>query len=199
LLNSPGSPTNAVVGGYPIIPSNATGVGMANYSLTYSNGVLSVVKASLVAAATNQSRIFGQSNPVLTINYSGFVNGEATNVLDALPVAATSATNTSSPGNYPITLSGGTDNNYAFSLVSGTLTVTPPGPVVISSVSFLNPSQVRLLGAGDAGVSYRVQKSSDLVSWQNLGAAPADTGGAFEFIDATVGAAPMRFYRVIYP
>ena len=37
-LTSLGSPTNASIGSYSIIPSNALGAGLTNYSLTLSNG-----------------------------------------------------------------------------------------------------------------------------------------------------------------
>ena len=64
-----------------------------------------------------------QINPTLTISYSGFVNGETASVIDTSPTANTPATITSNVGTYPITPSGGTDNNYTFTYVNGTLTV----------------------------------------------------------------------------
>ena len=45
------------------------------------NGTLTVTGAVLTATANNVSRAYGATNPVLTVSYSGFVNGEGTNVL----------------------------------------------------------------------------------------------------------------------
>ena len=72
------------------------------------SGTLVINKASLIATADDKSKIYGSSNPPLTISYSGFVNGEDASVLDAtLPVAATTADASTAAGNVPITVSGG--------------------------------------------------------------------------------------------
>ena len=198
-LTSAGSVSNAVVGNYAITASGAQGVGLTNYSIGYSNGTLTVTQAVLVGTADNQSRAYGQPNPVFTISYSGFVNGEGTNILDVLPGASSSATITSSPGSYVIATVGGTDNNYVFNRVDGALTITAPGPVVIASVAFLDPANLRIAGTGDANVSYKIQASSDLSGWVEIGTALTDGGGAFEFVDDAAGSFPMRYYRIATP
>src|SRR5205085_1173128 len=72
------------VGSYPISLSAGSA---HNYSITVASGTLSVSKASLVASADNQSRVYGSSNPTLTLSYSGFVNGENASVIDVPPTA----------------------------------------------------------------------------------------------------------------
>ena len=84
---------------------------------------LVVNKAALTITADNKSRIQGAINPTLTVTYSGFVNGENESVLSAPVVVATSATQSSPVGNYPITVSGATAANYTISFVAGTLTI----------------------------------------------------------------------------
>lgn len=64
------------------------------------------------------------SNPVFTISYSGFVNGETITEINTAPTAATAATLVSAVGPYSITVSGGLDDNYDFSYVAGTLSIT---------------------------------------------------------------------------
>ena len=66
----------------------------------------------------------GTDNPELTVTYAGFKNGETANVLDQLPTVTTTATTTSAPGTYPITVSGGSATNYTLIYVNGTLTIT---------------------------------------------------------------------------
>jgi len=108
------------VGNYNIVPAG----GMDNnYSFTFTNGVLTITKAIITAIADDKTRISGGVNPLFTITYSGFKNGETVSVIDTTPSASTSATPTSSPGTYSITPSGGTDNNYSFTYVDGTLTI----------------------------------------------------------------------------
>ncbi|MFM7328904.1 MAG: MBG domain-containing protein, partial [Bacteroidota bacterium] len=108
------------VGGYPITLSGGTD---NNYNLTLTNGTLTVNKATLTATADNKSRSYGDANPVFTLTYTGFKNNETATVIDTPPTASTAATATSNAGTYAITVSGGLDNNYAFTPVSGTLTV----------------------------------------------------------------------------
>jgi len=107
---------------FPVIPSGGSD---NNYSFSYVNGTLTITKAPLTATADNKSKLYGSVNPVLTISYTGFVNGNNSSVLDTPPNPATSATPSSSTGLYPISISGGTDNNYDFNYAPGTLTITP--------------------------------------------------------------------------
>ena len=198
-LTSGGSVSNASVGGYVISASGASGPGLTNYIIGYSNGTLTVNAAILMVSADNKSRNYGQPNPVLTLGFTGLVNGEGTNVLDALPSASTVATNTTAPGGYPITVVGGADVNYSFSFVPGVLTILSAANVTITTIEILDPDHVRIAGTGDANVIYTVQQSSNLVSWDTLGTATANESGAFEFVDATAGMATQRFYRLVYP
>ncbi len=70
------------------------------------------------------SRPFGTANPIFTITSTGFVNGDDTTKLATRPVISTTATLTSLPGTYPITITGATSPNYIISYVPGVLTVT---------------------------------------------------------------------------
>ena len=57
------------------------------------------------------------------IQYSGFVNNETASVLTTAPTASCTATSSSVPGTYDITVSGGAATNYDFTYVNGTLTI----------------------------------------------------------------------------
>ena len=94
-----------------------------NYTFSYTNGTLTVGKAALSVTADDQSKTYGEANPALTVSYSGFVGNDSESDLDTAPVATTTATISSINGDYPITVSGGADNNYTFSYTDGTLTV----------------------------------------------------------------------------
>ncbi len=119
-LNSPGMVSSAPVGTYTITVSQGSD---SNYEFIYEDGVLSVNKSPLTATADPKTKVYGSSNPVLTISYTGFKNGETESVLDQAPVASTTALNSSNAGSYPISLAGGSDNNYELTLVHGSLEI----------------------------------------------------------------------------
>ena len=83
-------------------------------------------QATLTATADNQTKVYGESNPVLTFQYSGFVNGDDVSNLDKEPVISTSINTLSNAGYYPdsIVLSDGLDNNYWFELAAGDFEIT---------------------------------------------------------------------------
>ncbi|AMQ55613.1 MBG domain-containing protein [Algoriphagus sanaruensis] len=120
-LTSTGAPATAGVNTYDIMISGAQGTGLANYEITYEKGTLTVGKKALTIAATNKQKTYGEANPALTFTYSGLVNGDTKVTTE--PSIATTATASSNVGTYPITLSGGEDQNYAITLINGTLTI----------------------------------------------------------------------------
>ncbi|RYY66261.1 MAG: T9SS type A sorting domain-containing protein, partial [Chitinophagaceae bacterium] len=106
---------------------------------------LTVNKAPLTIKATDLTRPEGDPNPTLTVSYTGFVNGENESVLLTPHVATTTATLTSAPGTYPITVSGATAANYSITMQGGTLTVSPRSAQTIT----FNAIQPKTYGAAD--------------------------------------------------
>lgn len=129
--------TNAVkfsaVDTYAIIPSKGVA---SNYRLNYVNGKLSVSKAILNVSVADTSRKVGLKNPEFRLIFTGFKGSDNATVIDELPVATSIADALSSTGEYPVVLTGGSDNNYSFNPNDGTLTVTPS--VNINTVSQKN-------------------------------------------------------------
>ncbi|MGA2281541.1 MAG: YDG domain-containing protein, partial [Verrucomicrobiota bacterium] len=117
--------TNSPVGSYVI--TNVIGNLVAtNYTVSLANGSLTVTGAVLTATANNATRAYGATNPVFTVSYNGFVNGDTTNVLSGAPVLTTSAVTNSPVGSYVITnvIGNLVVTNYTVSLANGSLTVT---------------------------------------------------------------------------
>ncbi|MGA2865253.1 MAG: MBG domain-containing protein [Verrucomicrobiota bacterium] len=114
------------VGTYPIVPVLNDPAGkLTNYTVSVTNGVLTVIPAPLTVQANNQSRLYGQANPAFTATCTGFVNGDTPASLSSPPVLTTPATAADSPGNYPIHVGGAASPNYALNFVDGTLTILP--------------------------------------------------------------------------
>src|SRR5207249_1606540 len=84
--------TASGVGTYPI---SASGAVSANYTISYANGTLTVTAATLTITANNETRAYGTTNPALTVNYSGFANGDTAASLTTPPSVTTTATTTS--------------------------------------------------------------------------------------------------------
>ena len=145
------SPVNT----YSVVPGGLTS---ANYAITFAGAKLVVAPASLTITANNQSRVFGQPNPPLTVYYQGFVNGDTPASLTAPVVLSTPAVLASFAGSYPIFVGGAASPNYAIRLVSGTLAVMPPtDPVVLGHIAFVTSLDRDLL--------LRSPGPADLFSW----------------------------------
>ncbi len=139
-LASPGVAATATVAGgpYAIVGSNAQGAGLRNYTITYSNGALTVSPATLTYTANSASMIYGGSTPSLTGNVTGFVNGETlvTATTGALGFGSP-ANATSNVGGYAITGTGLTANNgnYVFVQASGNSAALTVNPATLTYVA----------------------------------------------------------------
>lgn len=120
--------SNLAAGKFNIVPSG-TVIQPSNYEIQYINGLLTVNKTVLAAQAIDTSRTYGDNNPSFRISYSGFINGDGpTNI--TTPKAYSSASVNSNVGVYPISLAGGSADNYTFVYKKGNLTITPAKLVV---------------------------------------------------------------------
>lgn len=103
------------------------GADSANYMLTLPTGLTAdISEKDLVVTAGDYSREACEANPEFNlIAYTGFVDGEDESVLAESPALSCEADETSAPGDYDVTVSGGSAPNYTLTYVNGTLTVTP--------------------------------------------------------------------------
>ena len=109
------------VGTYPIKVEKGT---VTNGQVTYVDGTLTIEKAPLTVGAQNVNITEGDDIPPFTLTFSDFRNDEnAAIAFTALPTATTTATKSSAPGTYPITVSGGEALNYALTYTNATLTI----------------------------------------------------------------------------
>ena len=122
-ITEPTVATTATVStGVGTVPITLSGGSASNYTLSKTDGALTVEKATLTATAENKTKTYGAPNPALTIAYSGFVNDEdKTSITE--PTVATTATVSTGVGTVPITLSGGSASNYTLNKIDGILTI----------------------------------------------------------------------------
>lgn len=112
--------TNLKTGNYDIIVSGGND---NNYNFQYVKGSLTVTKANLTVIANSFTKVYGQPTPGLSLSYKGWINNDNEIDLDVKPTVEVSAS-AMNVGTYPITPSGGTDDNYNLHYELGTLTIT---------------------------------------------------------------------------
>lgn len=108
------------VGDYRILAS----LEAPNYEITYKYGTLSVLKAPLSATVLDMTKIYGNDNPTFSLSFSGLKNNENVPEWNTNPQFSTTATITSSVGQYEVTAAGGLAVNYDVTKYNpGTLTI----------------------------------------------------------------------------
>lgn len=137
------------VGTYDIVVGKGT---VSNDNVKLEKGTLTITPAQLTVKVGNYTRQEGEDNPAFMLTYEGFKNGENESVLTQKPIAATSATKESEPGEYSITASGGSATNYTLSYVDGKLTVTKKS----SDVTLTAKSYTRVYGDANPTFEYTV-------------------------------------------
>src|SRR6185295_10479050 len=94
-------------------PVSVTGISFSgsaagNYQLASTTALTTadITLAPLTVGSDDKTRVYGVSNPTLTVTYTGFVSGENSSVLGGTLSLTTTATSSSPVGSYPITVSG---------------------------------------------------------------------------------------------
>jgi hypothetical protein len=109
------------VGTYDIIVKKGS---VTNYNVTYVKGTLTITKAPLTISGGTYTMKQGDALPTLKAEYEGFKNGETEAVLIKKPTLSTTATSSSAPGDYEVTVSEAEAQNYEISYKPGKITVT---------------------------------------------------------------------------
>lgn len=139
-------------GSYEIVAKDASS---NNYDIVYTPGVFTINKKQLVAKVGNYERIYGEENPIFSIEYEGFAGNDSESSLSAKPTAKSPATITSNVGTYPINVSGGDATNYKFSYTSGVLTINKAEQTIEWNQDLSNVqvgSQVELTAKASSGL-----------------------------------------------
>ena len=140
-LSSTGAAATAAVTGspYAIIASSAVGSGLANYTISYVNGSLTVNPAPLTITANSMTKTYGQTATFAGTAFttSGLVNSDTVSSVSLSSTgAAATATVAGSP--YAIVASSAVGSglgNYTISYVNGSLTVNPAVTAIATTPS----------------------------------------------------------------
>ena len=141
-------PTTPAGGTFTLVPVVNPSAALSNYTVTITNGRITINKAPLTVVANNISRPYGSPN-ALTGTITGVKNGE--NITASF---TTTAPQTSNAGSFPITAAAVFNPttlaaNYTLSTTNGTLTITPV-PLTITA----NDQTIILGGTVAASATY---------------------------------------------
>tara|TARA_R110002049_G_scaffold86004_3_gene218629 strand:- start:1244 stop:4957 length:3714 start_codon:yes stop_codon:yes gene_type:complete len=164
------------IGNAATVTIRATVAENSNYTSNTKDITLTVNKANVTVTADSFSRIYGDTNPTFTYQYSGFVNGEDASILNEIPTLSNTTLQNSNVGSYAILLTGGADNNYSLNLINGTLTVLQR-PISITADDI-----TKSLGDVDPSLTYQIT-NGNLVNGDaftgNLTRAAGETSGTY--------------------
>ena len=131
------------VGNYTI---TASGYTSSNYTISYVDGNFEITQAALTVTADDKSKVYGEADPSLTVNYSGFVNGDdATALGGTLDVSRAAGEDV---GNYVITASGYASSNYTISYLDGNFEITQ------ATLTVTADDQSKVYGTEDPELTY---------------------------------------------
>ncbi len=100
------------------------------------------------------------------------------------------------PGTYVVTVKA--KDTLGRAVVSEPVRITVHGPRLggLSAVKALNPDGVELTFSAEAGRTYRVEATTDFLSWTEL-TTLTPAGNTFQFTDRSAAGQPRRFYRAV--
>ncbi len=193
-LSSPATSETAIAGEYVI---TIAGGAVTNYTPTYVNGKFTVMKDRVVATADDKSKIYGTANPKFAVTYTGFVNGEDVSVLDDPPYPSVTADENSDAGNYPITLTAGSDNNYEI--------ITVPGNLEIKKAELLVTvdNKTRSYSQADPHFTFSITgfvlgQTEDVIDVMPVAASSVSDGADVGEYDITVSGGEDNNYSFVY-
>jgi hypothetical protein len=164
-----------------------------NYAISFNAGALTITRAALAVTADAKTKIYGATNPVFTVTYAGFVNGDtAADLGGTLSLTRVPGENV---GDYLITPVGLTGANYTITFNAGTLTIIAPAPRLFP-LTGAGTANVVITWTAASNVTYRVQYKSDLAAanWTDLVGDVTATGSTASKTD--VRTTTNRFYRL---
>jgi filamentous hemagglutinin family protein len=137
------------VGSYSITSSGGS-LSSGNYEFSYGTGTLTVGKAMLTVTADDKTKTYAQANPAFTGVITGFVLGQDESVINSMPIYSSAAGQYSVVGNYSISGSGASDNNYDFTYTSGTFTIDA------ADLTITADNMSRTYGAANPSFTYQI-------------------------------------------
>ncbi|MEO9965288.1 MAG: Ig-like domain-containing protein [Reichenbachiella sp.] len=197
------STTAAALSGVGIYEIDVLGGSDDNYTIALIEGELEITRKTLIASADDKSREYGDENPAFSLSFDGFIDGEnSSDLTGPLPTRSTLADEESTVGEYTISVSGGSDDNYEYQYEDGILTITK-AELTVYAVSTIknygddNPTlSIEYEGfkneESDADLDIIPQVSTDVTKYSPAGNHPIEVSGgasnnySFDYINGVL-------------
>ncbi|GBG03174.1 hypothetical protein AZSI13_25010 [Azospira sp. I13] len=196
-LNSLGLASNAAVGTYAVVASNAQGQGLGNYDIHYVDGALTVNKAALIITAGNASKTYGQTGSL-----SGFVTAGllASDQVSAVSLNSLGLVSNAGAGTYAVVASNAQGqglSNYDIHYVDGSLTVNKAALTITAGNASKTYGQTgSLSGFVTTGLLAADQVSA--VSLNSLGLASNAAAGTYAVVASKAQGQGLGNYDIHY-
>ncbi len=199
-LTSPGTDPSAPVGNYPIVPSAATGTGLANYNISYVNGSL-MVRKGIVITASSVSKTYGDAFTFAGTEFA--VTGlEGSDTVTSVTLDCPGADAAAAAGSYDIVISAaaGTGlDNYDVNCVNGALTVNPKTLYITAGNSSKSSGSVATLTGTEFTTSGLVNGDRvALVTLTSTGAEASASGGTHDIVPSAAVGQGLSNYAITY-
>ena len=202
-LTSSGTAATATVAGSPynIVASAAVGARLANYTITYIVGQLTVNPAPLTITATSESKIYGQTFAGTAFTYSALFNSDTvTSVTLTSTGAAATATVAGSPYLILPSAAVGTGlSNYAITYANGHLTVTKAALTITANNQ--NKPYGQALNLGTSAFTTSGLENSDTVTSvteTSTGSAATAAAGTYNIVPTAAVGTGLSNYAITY-
>jgi 6-phosphogluconolactonase (cycloisomerase 2 family) len=180
------NPGSLAIGSYPGAVT-ASFAGDNVFAASSAVGDLIIAKSVLTVFPQAASRSYGDANPAFTYSLSGFLNGDTAALVSGSATCSTTATATSSVGQYQITcdVSGLSAANYSFTSATALLTVTPapltvtadsltriygdPNPVFTGTITGLKNADVVSVNYASTALQTSAAGTYSIVAFVNAG------------------------------
>jgi uncharacterized repeat protein (TIGR01451 family) len=174
----------SAVGTYPIVANLIDFTHkLGNYTVTKTDGVLTITQAPLTVTAADASRLYGNPNPLFTGTIAGIKNGDAITATYSSP-----ATVLSDVGTYPI-IPALVDpalklGNYSVTSINGVLTINP------SPLTFTTANASRAYGNANPAFTgtFVGLKNGDILTLTFTSADITSPVGTYPIVPAVGGA-----------
>jgi mucin-19 len=199
--SSSGAAAAATIGTYNIVPSAATGTGLSNYTISYVNGALRVNPAPLTVTAVSGSMTYGGRVPALTYTYSGLLKGDSSATFSG--GLATSATSSSSVGDYPINVGtlAATGNYTIGTFDPGTLSVNPATLTITANNDSKTYGTLKTFSSTAFKETGLLTTNGDIitaVTESSTGVAAAATVGTYKIVPSAATGTGLGNYTISY-
>ncbi len=200
-LTSAGADASAPNGDYPIIASAAVGTGLANYSITYVNGTLTVSTYGLTISATHIYKTYGDTVTFAGTEFTviGLMSGDTVDNVTLNSIGAGAA---AAAGSHPIVPSAAVGTGlgkYTVIYVSGTMTVTPKGlTITANDVPKIYGNTVTFAGSEFVAAGLVNSDTVDDVSLISLGAYASIPIGDYAIVPFAASGTGLANYNITY-